>query len=96
MALPIPLNGFVMQLRPSELESVAAGLGAHGLVSVLGEALHRLPTNDRAPLWELCVRHYGRRKPLEHAAGEIGMDVIHARKLLEAFSHARAEAEAHE
>ena len=95
-ALRVPLNGYVMQLRPSELEAVAAGLGEfdaseEGNRITLAEALRRLPTNDRAPLWELAIRRYGRHKPLEQAAGEIGMDVVHARALLEAFSRAVAE-----
>ena len=92
---PIPLDGYVMQLRRSEVESVASGLGEfdasdEGNVLTLAEALRMLPSIDRAPLWELAVRRYGRQKPLEQAAGEIGMDVIHARALLEAFSRALA------
>jgi hypothetical protein len=50
-----------------------------------------MPSNDRAPLWELMVRHYGRRKPLDLAAGEIGMDVIRARDLLDSFSRTLSE-----
>jgi hypothetical protein len=88
----IPLNGFVMRLRPSELHSVAAGLGEfdsspEGDVLTLAAALRGMPTNDRAPTWELAIRRYGRHKPLAQAAGEIGLDVIHARDLLERFSH---------
>jgi hypothetical protein len=91
----VPLDGYVMQLRRSELESVAAGLGEfdasdEGNLITLAEALRALPVRDRAPLWELAVRRYGRHKPLRQAAGEIGMDAIHARELLEAFSHALA------
>jgi hypothetical protein len=87
--LQIPLNGYTMELRPSELESVAAGLGQYdssreGDLITLGEAVRRLPVNDRAPAWELAVRRFGRRKDVASAAGEIGMDVLHARELLEA------------
>ncbi len=83
----VPLNGQSMQLRKSELESVAAGLGEfdaseEGDLLTLAEALRRMPLNDRAPLWELAVRRFGRHKPLPQAAGEIGMDVLHARRLL--------------
>jgi len=49
-----------------------------------------MPVSDRAPAWELSVRRYGRHKPLEQAAGEIGMDVLRARWLLETFSKALA------
>ena len=93
----VPLGGdYVMSLRPSELESVAAGLGEfdaseQGNLITLAEAVNALPTLDRAPLWELIVRRYGRRKPLEQAAGEIGMDAIHARDLLHVFSHTLAK-----
>jgi hypothetical protein len=81
-----------MQLRPSELESVAGGLGEfdsskEGDLLTLAEALRRLPANDRAAAWELAIRRYGRHKPLARAAGEIGMNVIHARDLLERYSH---------
>jgi hypothetical protein len=94
--LRVPLNGFAMQLRPSELEAVAAGLGQfdssrEGDLVTLAEAVRRLPVLDRAPLWELATRRYGRRKPLDQAAGEIGMDVIHARDLLERYSQLLAE-----
>ena len=79
-----------MRLRPSELESVASGLGefdasAEGNLITLVEALRRMPQNDRAPVWELAVRRYGRHKPLPRAAGEIGMDVVHAERLLARF-----------
>jgi hypothetical protein len=80
----VPLNGFAIQLRPSELESVAAGVGESD-PSRLVEALRRLPVNDRAPAWELAVRHFGRHKELAQAAGEIGMDLVHARDLLADF-----------
>jgi len=80
-----------MRLRPSELESVAAGLGEFDLseegdLLTLAEAVRRLPPNDRAPAWELAVRRYGRHKPLARAAGEIGLDVIVARDLMERFA----------
>ena len=52
---------------------------------ILVEALGRLPVTDRAPTWELAVRHFGRHKPLAQAAGEIGMDLLHARDLLDAL-----------
>ena len=79
-----------MQLRPSELESVATGLSQLGPSEVtdpirMAEALRRLPVNDRAPTWELAVRRFGRQKELAQAAGEIGMDLVHARDLLEAL-----------
>jgi hypothetical protein len=95
-AFLVPLNGFGMRPRESELQAVAAGLGefdssAEGDLITLAEALRRLPTNDRAPAWELAVRRYGRHKPLAQAASEIGLDIIHARDLLERFSRMLAE-----
>ena len=94
-ALRVPLNGLAMQLRPSELESVAAGLGRFGTseaadLLALAEALRRLPVNDRTPAWELAIRRFGRRKELPQAASEIGMDVVHARELLEVYFQALA------
>jgi hypothetical protein len=91
-SLRVPLEGYAMQLRPSELESVAAGLGEfdsskEGDLITLAEALRRLPAIDRAPAWELAARRYGRHKPLAQAAGEIGMDSVHAQDLLERFAH---------
>ncbi|HLZ29888.1 MAG TPA: hypothetical protein VKV73_21420 [Chloroflexota bacterium] len=83
-ALRVPLNAFTMQLRPSELESVAAGLDYADPLSLV-EAVRRLAVNDRAATWELAIRHLGRHTPLPEAAGEIGMDLVHARDLLEAF-----------
>lgn len=89
----VPLDGsFAMQLRRSELAGVAAGLGKFdssegGDLLTLAEAVRKMPVNDRAPVWELAVRRYGRHKPLVQAAGEIGMDQIHAQDLLERFSH---------
>jgi hypothetical protein len=88
----VPLDGVVMELRPSEVASVAAGFGsvdaAGESISAVVDALLALPASDRAPFWELAVRHYGRRKPLEQAAGEIGMDVVRAQALVESFSDA--------
>jgi len=91
-AFRVALDGYAIQLRPSELESVAAGLGEfdsskEGDLITLAEALRRLPPYDRAPAWELAIRRYGRHKPLRQAAGEIGMDVVHAQDLIERFSH---------
>jgi hypothetical protein len=87
----VPLNGFTMQVRSSELESVAVGLGEfdaspEGNLITLAEALRRMPPNDRAPTWELAMRRFGRRKPLQQAAGDIGMDLVRARDLLERYS----------
>jgi hypothetical protein len=91
----VPLDGYTMHLRRSELELVATGLGEfdasrEGNLLTLAEALRSMPLIDRAPVWELAVRRYGRHKPLEQAAGEIGMDAIRGRALLEAFSQALA------
>jgi hypothetical protein len=94
--LRVPLEGgFVMQLRPSELEAVAAGLGefdasARGNALTLAAALRALPPNDRAALWELAVRHYARHQSLEQATGGIGMDLVRGQALLAAFSKALA------
>jgi hypothetical protein len=94
-SLRVALNGLAMHVRPSELESVAAGLvefdaSAQSDPVTLAEALRQLAVNDRAPTWELVVRRYGRRKPLPQAAGEIGMDDIHARDLIQQFHQALA------
>jgi hypothetical protein len=91
----VGINGFFMRLRRSELASVAAGLGQfdaaeEGNLVTLAAALGELPSSERAPLWELAVRRYGRDKPVEQAAGEIGMDAIRAYALLDAFAHAIA------
>ncbi len=85
-----------MHLRRSELEAVADGLGQFdasesGNLITLVEALRRMRVNDRAPLWELAMRRFGRHKPVEQAAGEIGMDAIHARGLIAHFSQLLAE-----
>jgi hypothetical protein len=85
----VPLDGYTMHLRRAELESVAAGLGEDNLLT-LADAVRAMPVIDRAPVWELAIRRYGRRKPLEQAAGEIGMDVVRARALLDALSQAIA------
>jgi hypothetical protein len=92
----VPLDGFALHLRRSELEAVATGLGTfdssvEGDLVTLAEALRRLPVADRAPTWELAVRRYGHHKPLAQAAGEIGLDEVHARELIEHFTHALAE-----
>jgi hypothetical protein len=92
----VTLDGFTMRLRQSELESVVAGLGefdssAEANLITLIEALRRLPTTDRAPTWELAVRRYGRHRSLPQAAGEIGMDLVHASELVHAFARALAE-----
>ena len=94
--LRVPLDGTnTMRFRPAEVEQVAAGLGefdssARGNVVTLAAAVRELPPSDRAPLWELAVRRLGRHKPIEQAAGEIGMDVVRARELLAAFEGALA------
>ena len=93
-SLRVPLDGGVtLNLRPSELESVAEGLGefdasARGNALTLAAAVRSLPINDRAPLWELAVRRYGRHKSLEQATADIGMDLVRGRALLDAFSAA--------
>ena len=93
----VALNGLAMHLRRSELESVAAGLGEFDAsrdsdLITLADAVRRLPANDRAPVWELAVRHFGRHKPIAVAAGDIGLDLITARDLLERFAHNLASA----
>jgi len=95
-ALAVPLDGYTMQLRRSELESVASGLGQfdaseEGDLLTLAQALHRLPARDRAPTWELAIRRYSRHKPLRQASGEIGLDELHGRHLLDAFAEALAQ-----
>src|SRR5207248_592101 len=84
-------GGFVMHLRRSELAGLASALGKfdtseEGDLITLAEAVANLPSSDRAPLWELAGRRYGRGRPVGQAAAEIGMDVIHARDLLERFT----------
>jgi hypothetical protein len=88
--LTIPLNGYGMHVRPSELDSVVAGLGEFDTSRdddrvTLVAALRALPVIDRAPTWELVIRRYGRRKPLTRASSEIGMDLLHAEELLARF-----------
>jgi hypothetical protein len=92
----VPLDGVVMQLRRTELELVAAGLGEfdssrEGDLATLAAALLRLSPNERAPTWELAVRRFGRHKPLAQAAGEIGLDEVHARALINRFTRSLAE-----
>lgn len=86
-AARVPLNGFVMQLRRPELEAVAAGLASSpDDLAALAEGLRRLPVADRAPTWELAVRRFGHGKRLAQAAGEIGLDEVHADELLQRFT----------
>jgi hypothetical protein len=80
LAVTVELDGYAMHLRPSEMSAVAAGLGVDALA--LPAALRRVAALDRPPTWEIAIRHYGRRRAVAQAAGEIGMDVIHARDLL--------------
>lgn len=93
--------GFVMDLRQTELESVAAGLGEfdaseEGDLLTLVEALRSLPVRERAGAWELVVRRFAHHKPLSQAAGEIGLDLIYAEGLLSRFTRAVATAPAPE
>ena len=97
----VPIDGFVMHLRISELEAVAAGLGAfdsseEGDLLTLARALRCLGPAERAPTWELAVRRFGRHKPLAPAAGEIGLDEVVARALMERFKHGLTEVPAPE
>jgi hypothetical protein len=90
-AFEVPLDGYAMHLRRSELEAVATGVReldatAEGDLLILAHALRQLPTAERAPTWELALRSYGRGKAAPQAAGEIGLDEIVARALLERFS----------
>jgi hypothetical protein len=94
--MQVPLDGLSMRLRRTELAAVATGIGAfetpvEGEPNTLAAALRRLPSGDRAPTWELAVRRYGQHKPLPQAAGEIGLDAVHARELLARFAHLLAE-----
>ena len=99
--LRVPLGAFAMQLRPGELEKVAAGLGEfdsseEGDLITLASALRQLPAGDRAPTWELAVRRFGLHRPLARAAGEIGLDEVHARDLLARYTHLLTEVPAPE
>jgi hypothetical protein len=92
----VPLDGIVMELRRTELDLVAAGLGEFDLseegdLVTLVEALRRVPPGDRAGTWELAVRRFGRHKPLAQAAGDVGLDEVHARALLERFTSSLAD-----
>src|SRR5437763_16656719 len=93
----VPLDGsFAMHLRRSELEAVAEGLGEfdasdYGNLLTLLAVLRRMRVNDRAPIWELAVRRYGRHKPVGQSAGATGMDPLHARNLVAQSSRLRAE-----
>lgn len=91
----VVLDGVTMHLRQSELDAVIAGLGAvdasaEGHTLTLAAALRALPATDRAPTWELMMRRYARRTPLAAAAGQIGMDSVHAQRLLDALDRALA------
>jgi hypothetical protein len=77
-----------MQLRHSEVTAVGGGLGGRYTQAAVVDAVRALPPTERAPFWELATRHYARRKAVEHAAGEIGMDTIRAQALLDAFARA--------
>jgi hypothetical protein len=92
----VALDGVVMQLRRTELELVAAGLGEfdsseEGDLVTLAAALERLPNGDRAATWELAVRRFGRHKPLARAAGEIGLDEVVARGLIARYTQSLTE-----
>lgn len=86
--LRVPIDSFTMQLRPSEVASVASAIGGTFDVTLVAEAVRSFPEHDRAPFWELATRHFARHKAVEQAAGEIGMDTLHARALLDAFARA--------
>jgi hypothetical protein len=97
----VPLDGFDMHLRPTELEAVAAGLGEfdsseEGDLLTLARALRCLSPAERAPTWELAVRRFGSHKPLAQAAGEIGLDEVLARALMERFCRGLTEVPAPE
>jgi hypothetical protein len=87
-ALSVPIDTFVMRLRPSEVAAVAGALGGAFDLPSLVDAVRALPATGRAPFWELATRHYARHRPVQQAAGEIGMDVLQARTLLDAFAQA--------
>ena len=84
----VALGGFDMQLRPSEVEAVAAGLPENSTLEAVVRAVEALPISDRAPAWELAIRHYARRKPLDQAAAEIGVDRTRARALMQSLAAA--------
>ena len=81
----VPLNGYAMHLGGGELDLVAAGLGGGVDRAALAEALATLAARDRAPAWELVVRHIGQGKAVARAAGEVGWDEVSARALLDQF-----------
>ncbi|MBV9581443.1 MAG: hypothetical protein JO057_22935, partial [Chloroflexi bacterium] len=70
---------------------VVQALGGSVQAERLPAAVRALPGSDRAPLWELAIRHYARGKPVDQAAAEIGMDPLHAHALLAAFRTALLE-----
>jgi hypothetical protein len=89
-AFEVPLSGFTMRLRRAEVDPVLAGLEALGGRRVanaadLAAALRELPVADRAPTWELTVRHFGRQTPLTLAAGQIGIDELRAPGIIDAY-----------
>lgn len=97
----VPLGGFTMHLRRSELSAVAAGLGSfdlseEGNLLTLAQALRTLSPAERAPTWELLVRRFGGHKPLAQAAGEIGLDEVLADQLVQRFSRGLTDAPAPE
>lgn len=85
----VPLNGIDMRLRRSELAAVSSGLGQREddvkLHGRLADALRALPLGERAPTWELVLRRFAHGKPLAWAAGEIGLDEVVAKDLLDRF-----------
>jgi hypothetical protein len=87
-SLRVPIDSYAMQLRPSEVRSVAGAVGGTFDPFAVVDAVRALPAHDRAPFWELATRHFARHKPVQQAAGEIGMDTLHARALLDAFARA--------
>jgi hypothetical protein len=87
-ALRVPINGYAMQLQPSEVAAVAGAVGGSFSLTAVVDAVRASPAHDRAPFWELATRHFARDKPVPRAAAEIGMDTLHAHALLEAFARA--------
>ncbi|MBV9353942.1 MAG: hypothetical protein JO023_00300 [Chloroflexi bacterium] len=89
-AFEVPLNGYTMLLRRVELDPVATGVEALAgrriaNTAELARALRQVPVADRAPTWELTVRHFGRRTPLTLAAAQIGLDELRAPVLIDAY-----------
>jgi hypothetical protein len=86
------LNGYAMHLGRGELDMVAAGLGHDVDRAALAAAVAALSGRDRAPTWELVVRHIGQGKAVARAAGEVGWDELNARALLDQFRAALGRA----